>query len=155
MQPRDQTHLPHVSCIGRQILYHCTTFCVVVVQSPSHVQLFVTPWTAACQASLFFTISWSLFKLVSIESMMPTGQLILCSPLLLLPSIFPNIRVFSSKLALHIRWLRYWSFSFIIGLPMIIRVDEPPGKPPKYHSPPLEHIRGCVLRPPVDAWNHR
>ena len=77
--------------------------------------IFVTPWTAACQASLYFTISWSLLKLMSIESVMPSNHLILCRLLLLLPSIFPSIRVFSSELALHIRWLKYWSFSFSIS----------------------------------------
>ena len=77
--------------------------------------LFVTPWTTAHQASLSFTISWSLLKLMSIESVMPPNHLILCHPLLLLPSIFPNIRVFSSESALHIRWPKYWSFSFSIS----------------------------------------
>jgi len=71
----------------------------------------VTPWTAACQASLSFIISQSLLKLMSIESVMPSNHLILCCPLLLLPSIFPSIRVFSNELALLIRWLEYWSFS--------------------------------------------
>ena len=75
----------------------------------------MTPWTAACQASLSFTISWSLLKLMSIESVMPSNHLILCCPLLLLPSIFPSIRVFSSESALHIRWPKYWSFSFSIS----------------------------------------
>ena len=84
---------------------------VVVVQSLSCVRLFATPWTAAHQASLFFTISWSLLKLTSVESGMPFNHLILCQPLLLLPSIFPSIRVFSNKLALHIKWPKYWSFS--------------------------------------------
>ena len=90
----------------------------VVVQPLSHVQLFTTPWTAACQASLFFTISQSLLKLMSIKSMMPSNHLILFSfcLLLLLSSIFPSIRVFSSKSALHIRWPKYWSFSFSISL---------------------------------------
>ena len=87
----------------------------VVVQLLSHVQFFVTPWTAACQASLAFTISRSLLKLVSIESVMPSNHLILCHPLLLLPSIFPRIRVFSNEFALHVRWQKYWSFSFIIS----------------------------------------
>ena len=71
-------------------------------------------WTAACQASLSFTISQSLLKLMSIKSVTPSNHLTLCHCLLLLPSIFPNIRVFSSELALHIRWLKYWSFSFSI-----------------------------------------
>ena len=72
----------------------------------------VTPWTAACQASLSFTISGSLLKLVSIKSVMPSNHLILCHPILLLPSIFPTIRVFSNELVLHIRWPKYWNFSF-------------------------------------------
>ena len=85
------------------------------VQSLSCVRLFVTPWTAACQVSLSITNSQSLLKLMSIESVMPSNHLILCCPLLLLPSIFPSIRVFSNELALHIRWPKYWSFSFNIS----------------------------------------
>ena len=84
-----------------------------LVQSLSHVRFFVTPWTAAHQASLSFTVSQSLFKLMSIESVKPSNHLILCHPLPLLPSIFPSIRVFSSKSTLRIRWPKYWSFSFI------------------------------------------
>ena len=76
--------------------------------------LFATPWTAACQAPLSFTVSWSLLKLMSIESVMPSNHLILHRPLLLLPSIFPSIRVLSNEWALHIRWSEYWSFSFSI-----------------------------------------
>ena len=85
------------------------------VQSLSHVWLFVTPWTAARQASLSITSSWSLPKLMSTEPVMPSNHLILCCPLLLLPSIFPSIRVFSDESALHIRWPKYWSFSFNIS----------------------------------------
>ena len=85
---------------------------IVVVQSLSRVQLFVTPWNAARQASLSFTISQSLLKLMSIESVMPSNHLLLCCSLLLLPSIFPSIRVFSNELAHCIRWSKYWSFSF-------------------------------------------
>ena len=85
------------------------------IQSLSRVQLFVTPWTAACQASLSITNSWRLFKLMSIALVMPSNHLILCHPLLLLPSIFPSIRVFSNKSVLHIRWPKYWSFSFSIS----------------------------------------
>ena len=85
------------------------------VQSLSHVQLFATPWTAACQASLSFTISWGLLKLLSIESVMPSNHLILCHPLLLLPSIFPSIRVISNESSLPIRWPKYWSFSLSIS----------------------------------------
>ena len=81
----------------------------------SRVQLFATPWTAACQASLAITNSWSLLKLMSIELVMPSNHLILCHPLLLLPSIFPSIRVFSSESVLRIRWAKYWSFSLSIS----------------------------------------
>ena len=88
---------------------------VVVVQSLSHVRLFATLWTTACQAPLSFTISQSLLKLMSTESMVPSNHLILCHPLLLLPSIFPSIRVFSNKLALCIRWPKYWSLCFSIS----------------------------------------
>ena len=84
------------------------------VQSLSHVWLFVTLWTAAHQAFLFITNSWSLLKLMSIESMMPSNQLILPCPLLLLPSISPRIRVFSNESVLHIKWPKHWSFSFSI-----------------------------------------
>ena len=81
----------------------------------SHVRLFATPWTAACQASLSITKSWSPPKRMSIESVMPSNHLILYHPLLLLPSIFPSIRVFSNESALRIRWPKYWSFSFNIS----------------------------------------
>ena len=86
-----------------------------VIQSLSHVQLFATPWTAAHQVSLSFTIFQSLLKLMSIESVMPSNHLILCRPLLLLPSIFPSIRVFSNESAFLIMWPKYWSFSFSIS----------------------------------------
>ena len=85
------------------------------VQSFHRVQLFTTPWTAACQASLFITNSRSLLKLMSIESVMPSNHLILCHPLLLLPSIFPSIRVFSNESVLPIRWPKYWRVSFNIS----------------------------------------
>ena len=85
------------------------------VQLLSRVQLFVTPWTAACQASLSFTISWSLLQLMFIELVMPSNHFILCCPLLLLPSTFPRIRIFSNESVLHIRWPKYWSFSFSIS----------------------------------------
>ena len=81
------------------------------VQSLSHVRLFATPWTAAFQASLSITNSWSLLKLMSIESVIPSNHLVLCCPLLLPPSIFPSIRVFSNESVLLIRWPKYWSFS--------------------------------------------
>ena len=82
------------------------------VQSLSHVWLFATLWTAAHQAFLSITNSWSLLKLMPIELVMPSNHLLLCHPLLLLPSIFPSIRVFSNESALLIRWPKYWSFSF-------------------------------------------
>ena len=88
------------------------------VQLLSHVWLFATPWTAACQASLSITISQSLLKLMSIELGMPSNHLILCCPLLHWPSIFPSIRVFSRESVLHIRWLKYWSLS--IGMNMML-----------------------------------
>ena len=87
----------------------------VVVQLLSHVQLVATSWISACLASLSFTISRSLLKLMSIESVMPSNYLILCRPLLLLPSVFLSIRVFSSESVLQIRWPKYWSFSFSIS----------------------------------------
>ena len=92
-------------------LYHL----LVVVQSISHAQLFKTPSTAVCQVSLSFTVSQSLLKFMSIESVMSSNHLMLCCPLLLLPSIFPSIRVFSNKSALRIRWSKDWSFSFSIS----------------------------------------
>ena len=88
---------------------------LIIVQLLSHVQLYATPMTAAPQASLPSTVSWSFFKLMSIESVMPSNHLILCHPLLLLPSIFPRIRVFSNESVLCIRWPKYWCFSFIIS----------------------------------------
>ena len=93
--------------------YVHTMECSVKWFSP--VQLFVTTWTIACQASLSITNSWSLLKLMSIESVMPSNQLILCRPLLLLPSIFPSIKVFSIESTPCIRWPKYWSFSFSIS----------------------------------------
>ena len=84
------------------------------VQSLSHVQLFATPWTAARQASLSITNSWSLLRLMSTDMVMPSNHLILCHPLLLLPSIFPSIRVFSNESALCMRWPNYWNFRFSI-----------------------------------------
>ena len=87
---------------------------VVVVQLPARVKLFTTPWTAAHQASLSPTISWSFPKFMSIALVMPSNHLILCCPLFFLPSIFPSIRAFSNKLALCITWPKYWSFSFSI-----------------------------------------
>ena len=101
---------PHLHSLGLGVSSERT----VVVQSLSHVWLFVTPWTAAHQASLTITISQSMPKFMSNESMMPSNHLLLCRPLLLLPSIFPSIRVFSNDSAIHIRWPKHWSFSFSI-----------------------------------------
>ena len=103
--------LPHpASCVS------IGSLCLLaIVQSLSHVQLFVTPWTAARQASLSITNSQGLLKLMSIESVMPSNHLMLCRPLLLLPSIFPSVRVFSNESVLHIRWPNDWSFSFSIN----------------------------------------
>ena len=119
--PRDQTLISCVSCIGSRF---CTTSAtwealgmaiVVVVQSLSCVRLLVSPWTAACQASLSLTISQTLPKFMSIAWVMPSNHLILWCPLLLLPSIFPSMRDFSNELAVHIRWPKYWSFNFSIS----------------------------------------
>ena len=104
-----------VSLLKTWIPKRCRCVQFSSVQSLSCVRLFVTPWTAARQASLSITNSWSLLKLMSIESVMPSNHLILCHPLLLLPSIFPSIRVFSNELVLRIRWPEYWSFSFSIS----------------------------------------
>ena len=100
--------------IGTILLWQDYLF-LSVVQSLSCVQLFVTPWIVAHQASLSFTVSQSLLKLMSIESVMPSNHLILCRPFLILPAMFPSIRVFSSESALCIRWTKYWSFSFSIS----------------------------------------
>ena len=112
-------YLTRVSFLLRSIclnfLYTFIFLYAVVVQSLSRVQLFVTPWIAAYQASLSFKNSQSLLKLMSIELVMASNHLILCHPLLLLPSIFPSIRVFSCESVLHIRWPKYWSFSFSIS----------------------------------------
>ena len=89
--------------------------CRVSFQSLYHAKLLATPWTAARQASLSITNFWSLLKLMSIELVMPPNYLILCRPFLLLPSTFPSIRVFFNESILHIRWPKYWSFSFSIS----------------------------------------
>ena len=96
-------------------MLYSRSWLAVIVQSLSHVQLFEPPWTAAHQASLSFNISPTLLKLISIESVIPFSHLILCHPLLLLPAIFSNIRVFSNELALHIMWPKYWNFTFSIS----------------------------------------
>ena len=105
----------------KDFLLWTTTIQFSWVKSLSCVRLFVTPWTAARQASLSITNSRSLLKLMSIESAMPSNRLILCHPLIFLPSIFPNIKVFSNESVLCIRWPKYWSFSFTSVLPMNIR----------------------------------
>ena len=117
MEVRD-CHPVYYSRTNSNILLNCMlmlTCILVVIQSASCVQLFATPWTAAHQASLSFTISQSLLKLMFIESVMPSNPLILCCLLFLLPSIFPSISVFSSELAFCIRWPKYWNFSFSIS----------------------------------------
>ena len=93
----------------------CSIVMLSSVQSLSHVRIFASPWTAARQSSLSITNSRNLLRLMFIESVMPSNHLILCRPLLLSPSIFSSIRVFSNESALHIRWLKYWSFSFSIS----------------------------------------
>ena len=125
-------------------------------QSLSRVQLFATPWTAARPASLSITNSQSLLKLISIKSVMPSKHLILCRPLLLSPSIFPSIRVFSNESALRIRWPKYWSFSFnispsnehsgMISFRMdwldLLAVQGSLKSPLQYHS-----LKASILRP--------
>ena len=93
--------------VGESLYHTLRLITVIVIQSQSHIQLSATPWTAAHQASLSFTISWSLFKLMSIELVMLSNHLILCHPRLLLPSIFPSTMVFSNESALRIRWPKY------------------------------------------------
>ena len=109
-----------VSGTGMPVELHakCLSHYIVIVQSLSRVRLFSTPWIAACQASLSITNSWSSLKLMSIESVMPSSHLILCHPLLLLPLIPPSLRVFSSELALRIRWPEYRSSASVSVLPM-------------------------------------
>ena len=105
--------IPHIQIASSpQRPAHIIFFMFSSVQSLSHVQLFAIQWTAARQTSLSITNSWSLLKFMLIESVMPSNHLILCRPLLLLPSIFPSIRVFSDESVLCIRWPKYWSFSF-------------------------------------------
>ena len=117
-------HLSHEFCFAmshRAVdhVFSVNELTVVAVQSFSHVQLFVTPWTAACQASLSFTVSWNLLKLMSIESVMPSKHLTLCCPLLLLTSIFPGIKIFSNELALRIWWKKMDASALV--LPMSIQ----------------------------------
>ena len=103
------------TCTRIKLNSYLTPYTFVVVQSFSHVWLFATLWTVACQAPLSFTISWSMLKLMSIELVIPSNHLILCHPLLHLPLIFPRIRVFSNESVLPIRWLKYWGFHFSIN----------------------------------------
>ena len=122
----------------------------VVVHSLSRVQLFVPPWTAACQASLF-TISQSLLKLMSIESAIPSNHLFLCRPPLLLPSVFSRIRVFTDESALCIRWPKYWSFSFTISLYseysglISFRIETPRDSQESSPTPQFKSINSLVL----------
>ena len=150
-----------------------------LVQSLSCVQLFATPWTAACQASLSITNSWSLPKLMSIETVMPSNHLILCRPLLLLPSVFPSIRVFSTESVCHISWPKYWSFSFsirpssehsglisfstdwldlLVGRSKRSRDSQESSPTPQFksiHSPVLSFLYGPALTSIHDYWkNH-
>ena len=131
--------------------YLCGPEPISSVQSLSHVRLFVTPCTAAHQASLSITNSWSLLKLRSIESVMPSNHLILCHLLLLLPSVFHSIRVFSNESVLHIRWPKYWSFSFSIspsneysGL-ISFRMDSPRDSQESSPTPQFKSINSSVL----------
>ena len=107
--------LPRSKCLLISWLQSPSAVIFSSVQSLSRIQLFATPWTTARQASLSISNSWSSPKPMSIESVMPSNHLILCHPLLLLPSIFPSIKVFSDESALHIRWPKYWIFSFNIS----------------------------------------
>ena len=102
--------LPHITCGPCYMTFTPVSLMFISVQSLSHVRLFATPWTAASQASLSITNSWSLFKLMSIESVMPTNHLLLCRPVFLLHSFFSSIRIFSKESVLCIRWPKYWSF---------------------------------------------
>ena len=111
-----EVHTDGGECAGEMVPRETSTAAVVVVvESLSHVRLFVTPWTAACQTSLSFTVSQSLLKLMSVESMMSSHHLILCCAFLFLPSIFPGIRVFSNESTPCIWWPKYWRLSFSIS----------------------------------------
>ena len=112
---KSQTLLRYYSRCKEIIVNKTGKISILIVQSLSSVQVFVTPWATESQASLFITNSQSLLKLKSIESVMPSNYLILCRPLLLLPSFFPSIKVFPNELALCITWPEYWNFSFSIS----------------------------------------
>ena len=141
---------------------------LVVVQFLSCIQLFVTQWTTACQASLSFTIFQSLLKLMSVESMTPSNHLIICHSLLLLPSIFPSIRVFWNESVLRIRWPKYWSFSFnispsnecsgLVGSPCSPRDSQEYSPTPQFtsiNSSALRFLYSSTLTSRHDYWtNH-
>ena len=140
------------------------------VQLLSHVQLSATPWTTAHQASLSITKSWSLHKLMSVRSVMPSNHLILCGPLLLPPSVFPSIRVFSNESVLHIMWPKYWSFSFniifrtdllqdgLVGSPCSPRDSQESSPTPQFksiNSSALSFLYGPIFTSIHDHWkNH-
>ena len=134
--------------------FFLAVICLLAVQSLNHVQLFAIPWNAANQVSPSFLNSQSLLKLVSIDSVMPSNHLILCRPLLLLPSIFPSIGVFSSVSVLHIRWPKYWSFStsssneysglISLGLTGLISLQSK-GHSESSLAPQFESINSLVL----------
>ena len=173
--PWNWTPVSCVSCTGRKILNHFVTreaqgcndlyifiarTCFSSVQSLSRVRLFATPWTAARQDSLSLTNSQSLPKPMSIESVMPSNHLILCSPHLLLPSIFSNIKVFSNESALRIRWPEYWSFSFNISMLSCVRFLATPWIVAfqarlSMGFPRQEYWNGLPFLPPRDLPNPR
>ena len=126
--PQDWAKEAGETDLNLDLICHLAMYLFSSVQSLSHVWLFVTAWTTARQASLSITNSWSPPKPMSVESMMPSNYLILCCPLLLLPSIFPSIRVFPNESALHIRWPKYRSFSFNISPSMNIQGWSPLGR---------------------------
>ena len=131
------------------VFQHLRMLSFVVVQYLSYVWLFATPWNVACQGPLSSIVSWNLLKFLSIELVMLSNHLILCHPLLLLPSIFPSIRIFSDELALRIRWPQYWSFSFSIS-------------PSSEYSGLISfiglislHSRGLSRVSPAQVWKHQ
>ena len=146
------------SASDQSFLIQAKLFCRVLVQSLSLVRLFGTPWTVAYQASLPSNISWCLFKPMSTESVILSNHLIFCLPCLLLPSLFPSIRVFSNEWALHIRGTKYWSFSispsneysdwFPLGLSGLILLSKGLSSPP---APQFESINSSVLSLPYGS----
>jgi len=156
--PLNPLHLFHATSTpsGNHQFALCVFVIVVVVESLSCIWLFATPWTVACQALNSFTISQSLFKLISIEWVMPHNHLMLCHPLLFLPLIFPSIRVLSNELAFLIRWPKYWSFSIspsneYSGL-ISFRIHwfdllcSPGGSQESFPTPQFKSINSLVLR---------